>query len=122
MCGSYSKVITFTAGMKNLSTIKRVSQLLLSAIVLFILNMQSVHFLFTEHHAHERCENHIHPKDTHAACEVCKFVVSLLTDEVISKCSLSQIPFSNFESGNYQTPTCDSRITFFSLRAPPSLV
>ena len=94
----------------------------LTSIMLFMVSMHEVHYLFTEHHAQENChEVHLHAADEHTHCPVCKFDISLFTDE-IEQPVVAELPevFSTYNY-TYQSVKVHNTTISYSLRGPPSI-
>lgn len=90
---------------------------------MFTVSVRETHYLFAEHHeANEHCQNHLHSQEEHSHCAVCKFDVSLFTDEIFAPENSPLIFPGNRMDDIYQTRIVNSLISFPSLRGPPALV
>ncbi|MCW5908440.1 MAG: hypothetical protein KIS94_11315 [Chitinophagales bacterium] len=107
--------------MKRTLLFKTLLAALLIPAVLFTVSFHEVHFLFADHHEHEHCDNHLHGEEQHAHCKVCKFTVSLFTDEVTVLVT-SSLTFSTATVvANFQSVILYRTLTANPLRGPPSL-
>lgn len=94
----------------------------LTVIVLFTVSVRETHYLFAEHHSvNEHCDNHLHSQDAHSHCSVCKFDVSLFTDEVFAPLCSSLVFDEARLFDNCQPFNLQSSILKLSLRGPPVL-
>lgn len=109
--------------MKRNCVLKSLFAFVLTTIVLFTVSVRDTHYLFSEHHAvNEHCDNHLHGQDEYSHCSVCKFDVSLFTDEVFTPDN-SPLVFDEARLfDKYQSCNLQSSIVNLSLRGPPVLV
>ncbi len=107
--------------MKRLSLFRKILSVAFAAAIVYTVSVREVHYLFSQHEAHEHCENHLHDASHHEDCAVCKFDIATFTDEVFTVYN-SPLVFTIAEVvGIYQSPFTNSLISFPSLRGPPAL-
>ena len=70
--------------MKRTSLLNKIFSVAFAVTVMFTVSVREVHYLFSQHEAHERCENHLHNSNHQEDCSICKFDVSIFTDTVFS--------------------------------------
>jgi hypothetical protein len=107
--------------MRRYSHIRLLFTGMLTSIMLMMVSIHEVHYLFTEHHTHEEChELHLHAADEHGHCPVCKFDISLFTDE-IEQPIVAQAPtvVSTYNYTYLSVQAVSNTITY-PLRGPPS--
>ncbi len=98
----------------------RIPAFAFSLIVLFTVSVQETHYLFSEHHSiAEHCENHLHQDEEHAHCSVCKFDVSLFTDEIAAHTACQPVFFSYQPAFLYQRNIPATDYSHHFLRGPP---
>ena len=107
--------------MKRDSLFRKILSVAFAAAIVFTVSVREVHYLFSQHEAHEHCENHLHQTDHHKDCSVCKFDISVFSDEIFFQIFSKSIFSQSSGHWLYQSPTTNSLITFVSLRGPPSL-
>lgn len=85
-----------------------------------MVSLHEVHYLFSEHHLHEHCgEQHLHAADEHGHCPVCKFDISLFTDELAQPVFIHAQPSSFAYTYTYQSVILYKQLTAHALRGPP---
>ena len=107
--------------MKRNSFFRKIIAVAFATTIVFTVSVREVHYLFSQHEAHEHCENHLHATDHHNDCSVCKFDISVFSDAIVSQFFSNSIFSQAGGHWLYQSPITNSLITFVSLRGPPSL-
>lgn len=108
--------------MRRYSHIRLLFTGMLTSIMLMMVSIHEVHYLFTEHHTHEEChELHLHAADEHGHCPVCKFDISLFTDEIEQPVVAQAPAVVSIYNYTYQSVQVASATITYSLRGPPSL-
>ena len=108
--------------MKRISYIKLLIAASLTSIMMFMVSMHEVHYLFTEHQQHEDChEAHLHAADEHGHCPVCKFDISLFTDEITQTVVSNNAFVVSLYTYTYQSVVVYKQVSAHALRGPPAL-
>ncbi len=107
--------------MKRISLFRKILSVAFAAAIVYTVSVREVHYLFSQHEAHEHCENHLHDASHHEDCAVCKFDIATFTDEVFTA-STSPLVFTETKwVDNYQPFNLQSSTFNLALRGPPSL-
>ena len=107
--------------MKRISLFRKILSVAFAAAIVYTVSVREVHYLFSQHEAHEHCENHLHDASHHEDCAVCKFDIATFTDAVFTV-STSALAFTEAKwVDNYQPFNLQSSTFNLSLRGPPSL-
>ena len=107
--------------MKRISLFRKILSVAFAVAIVYTVSVREVHYLFSQHEAHEHCENHLHDASHHEDCAVCKFDIATFTDEVFTVYNSALAFVSEEAIGIYQSQVTNSLISFPSLRGPPSL-
>lgn len=107
--------------MKSTSIIRKVLAAMFGMAVVFTVSVREVHYLFAQNHVHEHCENHLHAADEHAHCAVCKFDISLFTDEVSHVQVATPETYPAQPAAVYHSVVLYSSINANGLRGPPAV-
>jgi hypothetical protein len=105
--------------MKKFSIGKFIVASVLALLTVGIVSIHEVHYLLTNHHENDHCENHLHAADTHAHCNVCKFDVSLFTDTDVDELSINIKFYSSYITAKTSSFVPQSEVLVNSLRGPP---
>lgn len=106
--------------MARINLFRKMLALAFAVAVVFTVSVKEVHYLFAFHEAHEHCENHLHQKDAHAHCDICKFDVSGLDDELHTvKLASASINITEAETF-YTEPLLHLKQSSALLRGPPA--
>ena len=107
--------------MKYISLFRKILSIAFAVAVVYTVSVREVHYLFSQHEAHEHCENHLHDASHHEDCSVCKFDIASFTD-VVFTANDSPLKFLSKEVAcMYQLTITNSLLSFPSLRGPPAL-
>lgn len=96
----------------------------LAGLFLYTASVQEVHYLFVDHHTelNEHCHNHLHTRQGHVECNLCKIELSSYVQS-FKKYNYSAPLFSNdLKTYGIQDIKLNSRHSFISLRGPPVLI
>ncbi len=106
--------------MKRTSILRKLLAALFGMAVVFTVSVREVHYLFSQNHVHEHCENHLHASDEHTHCAVCKFDISLFTDEVSHVQVASPETYPAQPAAAYSSVVLYSSVCANALRGPPA--
>lgn len=107
--------------MKRTSLFRKILSVVFAATIVFTVSVREVHYLFSQHEAHEHCENHLHDSTHHEDCSVCKFDLSIFSDEILPSDNTKAIVFASQVDDWSQVFNLQSQISSVTLRGPPAL-
>jgi hypothetical protein len=105
--------------MNSAFILRKTCAVIFAITIAFTISVREVHYLFTQHDAEEQCENHLHNADNHSDCAVCKFDISIFTDELSLPPFVAQT-FFHVHHVAFQSVISDRQFLSNSLRGPPS--
>lgn len=105
--------------MKRTSILRKALAVIFGIAVVTIVSVREVHYLFSQSHIHEHCENHLHGAEEHNHCAACKFDISLFTDEVPQPPVLTAVSYHSTPIVVYQSVILYSTVRANTLRGPP---
>jgi hypothetical protein len=108
--------------MQRCQLLKKIYAFAFTVMVLFTVSVREMHYLFSQHHGqHEHCENHLHSKDEHGDCSVCKFDISIFSNDILPRPYHHNF-FTTHNSFFYRSVKRISDVYTKHLRGPPSLI